>query len=78
MEGFGTYFHVRDGSKILQHPLYLRYNVLTPQQIADEDLGQGYKNLQTAMGGIMLTNDNMPILWYLRSILDIGKELGLV
>jgi len=69
---------VRDTSKILQHPLYLRYNVLTPQEINDLDLGQGYKNLQTQMGNIMLTNDNMPILWYLRSILDIGKELGYV
>ena len=78
MVGFPHYFHVNAGHPVLQHPLYLKYNVLTIEEIGQLDGGQGFKNLMNAMALIMQTNDNMAILWYLRNLLKTGRELGYV
>lgn len=69
---------MRDGSPVLGHPLYLKYNGLSAKQIAQLADNNGWKIVIIEMEAIMLTNENMPILWYMRSLLDIGKELGFV
>jgi hypothetical protein len=76
MVGFPYYFHVNAGHPVLQHPLYLKYNVLSIAAIAQLDSGSGIKNLMNAMSLIMQTNDNMAILWYLRNLLKTATELG--
>ena len=76
MVGFPYFFHVNAGHPVLQHPLYLKYNVLSIEAIAQLDGGAGIKNLANAMSLIMQTNDNMAILWYLRNLLKTAKELG--
>ncbi len=76
MVGFPYYFHVNAGHPVLQHPLYLKYNVLTIQQVSELDGGQGIKNLVNAIANIMQTNDNMAILWYLRNLHKTAKDLG--
>ena len=76
MVGFPYFFHVPNGHKVLQHPLYLKYNVLSIEAIAQLDGGSGIKNLINAMSLIMQTNDNMAILWYLRNLLKTARELG--
>jgi len=64
--GFPTYFHVPNGHKVLQHPLYLQFN-----QVRFEDLDPD--EIKTAINGIMMTNDNMAILWYLNNMLSYWK-----
>lgn len=78
MVGFPYFFHVPNGSVVLQHPLYQQYNMLTLEQIAQLNGGQGFKDLQNTMARMIQTNDNMPILWYLRTIYKTAKELGIV
>jgi len=74
MVGFPYYFHVNAGHPVLQHPLYLKYNVLTVDQIAFT--GDGWKDVINEVSQIMLTNDNMAILWYMRNLLEIKQLLG--
>ncbi len=76
MVGFPYFFHVNAGHPVLQHPLYLKYNVLSIEAIAQLDGGAGIKNLANAMSLIMQTNDNMAILWYLRNLHKTAKDLG--
>ena len=76
MVGFPYYFGVPAGHPVLMHPLYLKYNTLTLQQIQDLDLGQGVKNLQAEINGIMMTNDNMAILFYLGNIIQQLRNVG--
>ena len=78
MVGFPYFFHVPNGSVVLQHPLYQRYNMLSIEEIAQLDGGQGFKNLTNTMASIIQTNDNMPILWYLRNLYKTAKELGVI
>jgi hypothetical protein len=78
MEGFPYYFHVRAGNPVLKSPLYQQYNMLSIAQIAQLENGNGFKNLIDTISNIIQTNDNMPILWYLRNILKTAKELGIV
>ena len=75
MVGFPYYFHVNAGHPVLQHPLYLKYNVLSIEAIQLLDGGQGLKNLVNEISGIMQTNDNMAILWYMRNLFKTIKEL---
>jgi len=76
MVGYPRYFQVPAGSNIIKHPLYLKYNQLTIDAIALLDDNQGFKTLKGEMGSIMVTNDNMGILWYLQNILQLGADLG--
>jgi len=75
MVGFATYFHVPPGHPVLQHPLYLKYNGYTTEQIASFNDGNGFKDLKEELQKITVTLDNMAILWYLRNLLGIYQEL---
>ena len=79
MVGFPEFFHVPNGHKVLQHPLYLKWNTYTALQI-EENLSDAisWKKVKDVLVGIMLTNDNMPIIWYLRNLLNIAKAGGLI
>lgn len=77
MVGFPYFFHVNAGHPVLQHPLYLKYNVLSLEAIAQLDGGNGIKNLINEMSAIMQTNDNMAILWYMRTLKETATELGI-
>ena len=77
MVGFPYYFHVNAGHPVLQHPLYLKYNILNLEQIQVLP-PQGFKTLNAEISAIMQTNDNMAILWYLRNLWKTAKELGYV
>ncbi len=78
MEGFPYYFHVNAGNPVLKSPFYQKYNMLTLEQIGQLDDGQGFKTLVNEISAILQTNDNMPILWYLRNIYQTAKEMGIV
>ena len=78
MVGFPYFFHVNSGHPVLKHPLYLKYNTLSLEAIAQLDGGQGFKNLINEMATIMQTNDNMPILWYMRTLEKTARELGII
>ena len=78
MVGFPYFFHVNAGHPVLQHPLYLKYNTLSLEAIALLDGGQGFKNLINEMAAIMQTNDNMAILWYMRTLEKTARELGII
>jgi len=77
MEGYPYNFHVNAGNPILKHPYYQKYNMLTLAQIAQLDDGQGFKSLTNEIANIIVTNDNMPILWYLRSIYKLATDTGI-
>ena len=77
MVGFPYYFHVNAGHPVLKHPLYLKYNTLSLEAIAQLDGGNGFKNLINEMALIMQTNDNMAILWYMRTLKETATELGI-
>jgi len=77
MVGFPYHFHVNAGHPVLQHPLYLKYNVLNLNEIQNLP-PQGFKTLNQEISAIMQTNDNMAILWYLRNLWKTAKELGFV
>ena len=66
---------MRDGSPILEHPLYLKYNGLTLKEITDTYYKKGI--LQQDIGGIMATNDNMAVVWYLNYIFTVVRGLRL-
>jgi hypothetical protein len=76
MVGFPQYFHVNAGHPVLQHPLYLKYNVLSLDEIGALENFKGFKELATEINRIMRTNDNMPIIWYLTNLLEAGKLAG--
>jgi len=76
MVGFPQYFHVNAGHPVLQHPLYLKYNVLSLKEIAALGDFKGFKILQVEIAEIMRTNDNMAIIWYLTNLLEAGKLAG--
>jgi hypothetical protein len=78
MVGFNRYFHVNAGNPILKHPLYQKYNMLTLEQIAFLNDFKGFKDLASEIQSIILTNDNMPILWYLQSIYKAATDTGMV
>ena len=78
MVGFPYHFHVNAGHPVLKHPLYQKYNMLTLEQIGFLNGFQGFKVLASEIQSIILTNDNMPILWYLRNLWKTAKELGFV
>ena len=79
MVGFPEFFHVNAGHPVLRHPLYLKWNTYTALQI-EENLSDAisWKKVKDDLVGIMLTNDNMPIIWYLRNILRIAEAGGLI
>jgi len=74
MVGFPYYFGVPAGHPVLQHPLYLKYNVLTLDDIINED--GGILALRNTIRGIMLTNDNMAILYYLGNLVQQLRNVG--
>ena len=78
MVGFPYFFHVNTGHPVLQHPLYLKYNTLSLEGIAQLAGNQGFKELENEMAQIMQTNDNMAILWYLRTLQKTAKELKII
>ena len=63
MAGFSEYFRVNEGSPILQHPLYLKYNTINIGSLE-------INNVKTDLGKIMATNDNMGIIWYLSNLIE--------
>ena len=63
MAGFPYYFHVNDGSSILKHPLYIKWNIRTIEYVYDNKAA-----LKADIFQVMATNDNMAILWYLMSL----------
>ena len=69
MVGFSEYFRVNEGSPILQHPLYLKYNT---QNLGDID----NDHLKMDLAKIMATNDNMGIIWYLSNLMEAKKRLA--
>ena len=77
MVGFPYYFHVPTGHNVTKHPLYLKYNTLTLQEIAALNDFKGFKFLVVELNSIMFTNDNMAIIWYLSNILEAAKLTGL-
>ena len=74
MVGFPYYFGVPAGHPVLQHPLYLKYNVLTLDDIINQE--GGILALRNTIRGIMLTNDNMAILYYLGNIVQQLRNAG--
>lgn len=69
MVGFSEYFRVNEGSPILQHPLYLKYNITS---IGDLDKD----SIQNDLSKIMATNDNMGIIWYLSNLIEAINRLA--
>ena len=79
MVGFPEFFHVNAGHPVLQHPLYLKWNTYTALEIEENPSDAiTWKKVQEDLTGIMMTNDNMPIIWYMRNILNIAKAGGLI
>ena len=77
MVGFPRYFHVNAGHPVLEHPLYLRYNVMSLLEISQLNGNKGIKDLQEQILNIMVTNDNMAIIWYLTQLVYVGGVNGL-
>ena len=71
MAGFPLNFGVSGGDSVLNHPLYLKWNVKTISTVNDDKIA-----LKTDIFAIMATNDNMPILWYLTSLYRIVADLS--
>jgi hypothetical protein len=71
MAGFPYYFHVSAGSSVLKHPLYLKWNIRTIENVYDNKA-----TLKADIFQVMATNDNMPILWYLMSLYRTVGHLG--
>jgi len=69
MAGFSEYFRVNEGSPILQHPLYLKYNTITIGDIDKEAV-------QNDLSDIMATNDNMGVIWYLSNLIEAKNRLA--
>ena len=67
MAGYSQFFVVNAGSPILDHPLYLKYNLSNKGDIE-------LTAVQADLSTIMATNDNMGIIWYLSNLIDaIGR-----
>lgn len=79
MVGFPEFFHVNAGHPVLQHPLYLKWNNYTALEI-EESLSPGvtWKQVREDLTMVMMTNDNMPIIWYLRNLINIAKAGSLI
>jgi len=71
MAGYPINFHVSAGNPVLKHPLYLRWNIRTIEYVIDNKA-----TLKTDIMGVMATNDNMPVLWYLNSLYRIVNVLA--
>lgn len=69
MAGFSEYFRVNEGSPILKHPLYLKYNTITIGDIDKE-------SVQNDLSNIMATNDNMGVIWYLSNLIEAKNRLA--
>jgi len=69
MVGFSEYFRVNEGSPILQHPLYLKYNTINIGDLEKE-------SIQNDLSNIMATNDNMGIIWYLSNLIEAINRLA--
>ena len=69
MVGYPQFFQVPAGNSVLQHPLYLKYNV---QKITSIDTA----SLKNDLGQVMATNDNMSIIWYLSNLLDAKGRIA--
>jgi len=63
MVGYPQFFVVPAGNTILKHPLYIKYNLTTIGAL-DVD------GIKDDLAGIMATNDNMGIIWYLSNMID--------
>jgi len=71
MAGYPINFHVSAGNPVLKHPLYLKWNIRTIEYVIDNKA-----TLKTDIMGVMATNDNMPVLWYLNSLYRIVNVLA--
>ena len=69
MAGFSEYFRVNEGSPILKHPLYLKYNTINIGTL-------NLESIQNDLSNIMATNDNMGIIWYLSNLIEAINRLG--
>ena len=71
MAGYPLSFGVTSGNSVLKHPLYLKWNTKTISYVNTEKT-----TLKADIFGIMATNDNMPIIWYLTSLYRIVADLS--
>ena len=71
MVGFPFYFHVNAGHPVLKHPLYLKYNTKTFEDIYDNYVKSG--ELDRDKKSIMATNDNGAIIWYLNWLSTMAR-----
>ena len=71
MVGFPQFFGVANGSKVLEHQLYQKWNDMTIGEIIANDPDK----LKADLMLIRMTNDNMEILWYLYTTYDIVRNL---
>ena len=71
MAGYPINFHVSAGNSVLKHPLYLKWNIRTIENVYDNKA-----TLKADIFQVMATNDNMPILWYLMSLYRTVGHLG--
>ena len=76
MVGFPQFFHVNDGHPVLKHPLYLKYNTSTARELEETPAGSRWQEVKQDLDTIMMTNDNMAIIWYLTNLLRIGRDTG--
>jgi len=76
MVGFPYYFHVNAGHPVLQHPLYLKYNTFSARELEEAPAGSRWQEVKQDLDTIMMTNDNMAIIWYLTNLLRIGVDSG--
>ena len=74
MVGFPQFFHVNDGHPVLKHPLYLKWNTLSATDIDNDEL---WNEVGKDLADVMLTNDNMAIIWYLSNILIVARTVGM-
>ncbi len=79
MVGFPEFFHVNAGHPVLQHPLYLKWNTYTALQIEENESPLiSWEKVKADLSTIMMTNDNMAIIWYMRNLLNIGVASGMI
>ena len=71
MVGFPQFFGVANGSKVLEHQLYQKWNDMTIGEIIANDPDK----LKADLMLIRMTNDNMEILWYLYTTYGIVRNL---
>ena len=79
MVGFPEFFDVPNGHKVLQHPLYLKWNTYTALQIEENESPLiSWERVKADLSTIMMTNDNMAIIWYMRNLLNIAVASGMI